>query len=166
MNTDNLLLPTLSTAIFIVFTVAVAANSVKGEQEMMFTPADQGGAVMADMSSTEHYSSSSQYQRTVIRLDPSSLKSANILTISAPVGTQLKGQITVNGVVIHRLKGHKASINLSPHLSRGVKTIEISGFYQPKNASVSIKFSSPGSNISQQSGGSGTLRQLLVLEIR
>jgi hypothetical protein len=111
-------------------------------------------------------SSSSHRQQTIVNLDPDSLKEPNMLTIKASTGAQLRGQVMVNGVVLHKLSGNQAIINLSSHLGMGRNAIEISGGYQPQDASVLIKFAGSDTTITQQSQGNGTLKQTLIFEIR
>jgi hypothetical protein len=103
-------------------------------------------------------------QRTTLNLNSADLSSPYILSIST-TGSQLNGEITMDGKVIKQLKNNQTSINLSPYLSKGQQTIEISGNYSPQSASVELEFSGPGRNATQQTSGSGMLNYTLMITV-
>lgn len=109
-------------------------------------------------------SSSTQNQTTVVSLDRTDLRSPHVLKISAPVGTNLSGKIAVNGRVINQFS-QGVSINLSPYLSKGDLTVEITGRYTPVQSSVRVNFSGSETQVNQQSSGTGVLRQTLVFDV-
>lgn len=118
-----------------------------------------GGEQMAPYSSSH-----SSVQRTSITLPAGALKQACQLTILAP-GANLTGYIKVDGQVIRVLKG-STSFNLSPYLSKGTRTVEISGTYSPANTAIQIKLSALGAQVSQQTSGNGKLNHLLAIAVR
>ena len=157
MNTRIVLFFTVFTAVTMAFNTVLAQNSI---QQNSVQINEVGGSM------SEENSNSLQEQKTVINIDSAKLKLPHILSISTPIGTQVTGQISVNGVVIKRLTNPETSINLSSYLSRGRQTITISGSYKPAQSSVEVTFSSPGTQVSQETGGGGILRQTLIIDVR
>jgi hypothetical protein len=166
MSKQMLFLPLLPSTLFITSSIVVGADTIQTHYGNQFFDLGDRYEMTQPIKTAQQYSHSAQLQKTFVNLSPKSLKLPNVLTISAPVDVQLKGAITANGSVIQKLQGNRATLNLSPYLSSGKKTIEILGSYQPKEATVSVKFSGPETTITQQTGGNGTLRQLLIFEIR
>ena len=117
----------------------------------------------------QHYDSRNvqqQGQQTRISLSSNDLKKPHILKVSIPkAGNRLTGQIKVNGKVVKALRNNPTQMNLSPQLSRGRYVIEISGSY-PTNSSVTVEFSGPNTQVSQQAGGSGTIRHTLIIDVK
>lgn len=107
----------------------------------------------------------SQHQQTTINLNSNDTKQPCILSIYTAKSTQIAGQITVNNVLIQKFKNNLTSVNLSPYLSKGVKTVEILGSYKPTSASVRLKVSTPSTKVSQQTSGSGILKQTLIIKV-
>lgn len=108
--------------------------------------------------------SSSTQQTTGVSINSDALKSPHILSIKS-TDAQLTAEVTVDGVVIKKLQGSQ-SFNLSPYLSVGVNKIEISGSYKPASDSVTVEFSGANTQVTQQIGGNGTLRQTLIITVR
>jgi hypothetical protein len=109
---------------------------------------------------------SEQVQRTTIELSTTDLKANHVLKVSAPLDTKLNGKITINGRVVKQFGNQGTAINLSPYLSRGRQTIEVSGRYMPVDSLVELTFSGPETQVSQQTGGDGVVKQTLVIDIR
>jgi len=107
-----------------------------------------------------------QTQESTINISSNNLRKPNTLIISGTTpGTQLNGDVRINGVVVQRLRNNRTQINLSPRLSRGNNTIEISGGYSPTSSSVQILFSGPNTRISQETEGNGILNQTLIVNV-
>lgn len=117
------------------------------------------------MPPTWQYHRSVQRQQTIIDSNSTPRRQAYVLNVSTNTTTQLSGYILVNGIVVNQLKA-KTSINLSPYLSKGRQKIEISGSYQPASSSVLVKLSGPGTEVSQQTGGDGRVKQTLIIDVR
>lgn len=109
---------------------------------------------------------SSGYQKTAVSINSANLNLPYILRITTPADTKLTGQVAINGVAIKKIKSTQFSLNLSPYLANGTKTVEISGNYQPKSSEVKIEFSGSGTQVNQQISGSGRLNQTLVITVR
>lgn len=109
--------------------------------------------------------SSSTQQTTGVTINSDALKSPHILSIKSTNSAQLTAEVTVDGVVIKKLQGSQ-SFNLSPYLSVGVNKIEISGSYKPASDSVTVEFSGANTQVTQQIGGNGTLKQTLIVTVR
>jgi hypothetical protein len=107
-----------------------------------------------------------QTQETMISLESEQLRHPHFLSVSSLAkGTQLTGQIKLNGKYIKKLDNN-IKINLAPFLKRGKHTIAISGSYRPVRDSVEVSFSGPNTQVSQQSGGNGYFNQILIIEVR
>lgn len=115
--------------------------------------------------STQQSTGSSQDQTTEINLDASNLRTAHVLMVNAPQVAQLDGTILIDGRVIQKFGKQGVSINITPYLSRGKHTIEISGRYVPAQSSVRVQFVGSGTQVSQQTGGNGVLKQTLVINV-
>ncbi len=103
-------------------------------------------------------------ETSVINLDYYNLKQPHNLVISSHA--RLNGEISLNGRVIKTIRGNRVAINLSNCLSRGRNTLEIEGNYRPVSSSVQVEFSAPGTVVSQSTGGSGTIAQTFVIDVR
>ena len=101
-----------------------------------------------------------------INLDSANLGQPYILSVSATSGTQLTGQITINGTVVKDLKDSSVELDVSPLLPKGTQTIKITGNYQPVESSVEIKLSGPGIEVSQQTSGNGIIDQTLIVNVQ
>lgn len=116
--------------------------------------------------SVNQSSSSSQSGILEINLNSANLGQPYILSISATSGTQLTGQITINGTVFKDLKDSSVEVDVSPLLAKGTQTIKITGNYQPVESSVEIKLSGPGIEVSQQTSGNGIIDQTLIVNVQ
>lgn len=132
-----------------------------------------GSSIYSSSTSRIVTANSSNTQRTAVTLNAAALKQPCWLTVSiAPQASQgiakgqLSGHIKIGTKVIQALKGTRTVVNLAPYLSKGTRTIDISGSYQPIRGAVRIEFSGAGTHVSQQSSGSGTLQHSLVVTVR
>jgi hypothetical protein len=105
------------------------------------------------------------YQQSSISVNAANLRQPHILSINTS-GTQLAGEITINGKVVKTLNNSKEEINLSPFLSEGEHKVEISARYAPSSSSISVKFDGPGTNVSQQTSGDGVLKATMNVTVR
>ena len=107
-----------------------------------------------------------QRQETVISLDSVNIAQPCVLSISATQGTQLTGQITLNGRVVKEFKGNQVEINISPLLSKGRQKLKILGHYQPALSPVKVKILSFGTQTTQQTSGNGILNKSLIIDVQ
>ncbi|MCP2731137.1 hypothetical protein [Limnofasciculus baicalensis] len=92
-----------------------------------------------------------QIQQTTINLNSADLNQPHLLKISTnPAKTTLTGQIKLDDKIIQTIKNNYTEINLSPQLAPGKHTIEISGNYNPTNATVQINFTGTNTQITHQ----------------
>ena len=117
------------------------------------------------LNNNEILASSFQHQQTAITINGANLKAPHFLIITTAGSTQLVGEIAVNGVVVKNINNNQASVNLSPLLSTGINSVEISGNYKPARDSVRIQFSGPGTKVTQQTSGNGILRETLIIAV-
>ncbi|EAZ91661.1 hypothetical protein [Crocosphaera chwakensis] len=119
------------------------------------------------ISNNNSFAQSYQEQQTSVNLSLSDLDSPCILSISSsPSETQLTGEISLNGQLIKSFTGHNNEINLSPYLMSGQQIISISGHYTPSHSSVKIELTGNSTHISQETGGSGQIKQQLIFNIQ
>ena len=137
----------------------IASNTAMSQISIIQTSSSDSTTVSSQGQST-------QVQETAITIESASLAQPYILSLSASQGTQLTGQITLNGRVIQELKDNQASINLSPLLSTGRQEIKISGNYQPVDSSVKVEFSDSGTQVTQLASGNGILNQTLIISVQ
>jgi hypothetical protein len=116
--------------------------------------------------STINNSQSSQQQTTGISLNANALRSPHVLSITTTTNTRLTGKVMVDGVEVRKLQAGQTTFNLVPYLTKGDNKVEIVGEYRPVASNVSIKFSGPQTQVSQQVGGNGKLRQTLIITVR
>jgi hypothetical protein len=81
-------------------------------------------------------------------------------------GRALNAELRVDGQTIKTLVNQSEVIDLSPHLSAGQHSVEISGTYSPVSATAQILLTGPGTQISQQVSGRGVLRQTLQISVQ
>ncbi len=151
--------------------LAQVANKSRGNMNYAknFTYSSNTSSSSTSSSSTSSSSSSqgsSGQQKTAVSINSANLKVPHILRITTPANTKLTGQVAINGVAIKKIQSSQFSLNLSPYLANGTKTVEISGNYQPKSSEVKIEFSGSGTQVNQQMSGSGRLNQTLVITVR
>jgi uncharacterized protein YxeA len=118
-----------------------------------------------NFTSSQTTSSSSGYQHDSLDLDAASLKKPHILSINSS-GRLLIGQITINGKVVKRIRSSKEKINLSPLLSVGKQTVDISARYAPASASVSVELSGPDTKVTEQTSGDGVLKYSMTVNVQ
>ncbi len=105
-------------------------------------------------------------QQTTINLSLADLRQACMLTIKATnPATRLTGQIKLDGRLIQTLSDRPSEINLSSYLKPGKHQIEILGSYTPAHASITVELRGTGTQVTQQTGGSGQLNQLLMINV-
>ncbi len=82
-------------------------------------------------------------------------------------GRSLNAELKIDGRLVRTLVDPSETIALSSYLSTaGQHTIEIVGTYAPINATAEILLTGPGTQISHQVSGQGTLRQTLQISVR
>ena len=105
-----------------------------------------------------------QTQETSVNINASDLRQPHFLRINVSQAvTQLRGQIKLDGQLIQTLSNHSTQINLSPYLSRGTHVLKLSGQYFPPDADIQVEFTGPHTQVSQQTSGSGSLDQTLII---
>jgi hypothetical protein len=166
----NLIFYALCVGFFISLTAGLTDNFSYTQQNSSVNShsssnSNNGGDVKTFTSFRNQQSDNSSFQRSTLNLQSANLNQPHILKINS-TGTQLQGQITINGKVVKQLNNNQSEINLSPYLSTGQQKIEISANYTPPSAAVNVEVNGSGSNISQQSGGNGSLNYKLDLTIQ
>ncbi len=128
---------------------------------------DPGTFVSQQQSSQSSQSSSSSYQKSSssVNLRAVDVRQPHILKIDSS-GTQFVGKVTINGKVVKKLDSKTSEINLSPYLSVGEHTVEISGRYSPASSSIEVELKGPGTNVIQQSSGNGIVNHSMSVTVQ
>ncbi len=108
---------------------------------------------------------SNHRQQTMLSLRRSQLSVPHTLTIELDNG-HVTGLIKVDGETVHTLTARVTSLDLTPYLSGSSHQVEIMGSYAPISETVKISFSGPGTQMSQQSSGSGILNHQLQISVQ
>ena len=115
----------------------------------------------------ETIATSYSVQETSLDLDIADLRDPYTLTVRPSGGAiELKGTIKLNGKTLKTLSKGTLKLNLSPYLRRGRQKLEIFGTYRPVGASVEIALEGPSAETSQEVGGSGTINQIILINVK
>lgn len=107
-------------------------------------------------------------QETTVSLDAGDLKQPYILRVRIANANPrlITGEIKLNNRVIKSLSNNQIEINLSPLLSIGTHKVEISGKYNPANSAVKVELLGGQTQVTQETSGSGTINQILIINVR
>ncbi len=122
-------------------------------------------SVSANGHHNRSYSSSTQnssYQQAAVNINNKNLVNPYILSVKAS-GSQLTGQVQVNGKVIKQLNIKNNQFNLSPYLSIGKNIIEILASYSPSRSLIEVALLGLDTKIVQQTSGTGMLKHTLIV---
>jgi uncharacterized protein YxeA len=121
----------------------------------------------SSQSSQSSQSSSNSYQKSSssVSLRAVDIRQPHILKIDSS-GTKFVGQITIDGKVVKKLDSKISEINLSPYLSVGEHTVEISGRYSPASSSIQVELKGPSTNVTQQSSGNGVVNHSMTVTVQ
>ncbi len=122
-------------------------------------------SIQTNQQTNQRSQSSSNIQESTFSLSSANLNQPQTLKINSS-GTELKGEISIDGKVVQQLDQNQSEINLSPYLSTGKRKVEIKANYTPPSANISVEIEGSGSHISQQTSGSGTLNYTLNLTVQ
>ncbi len=114
--------------------------------------------------SAQSSSQSTSQQQTSLNLRSSDLRQPHILTI-ATSGTALTGQIILDGEIIKQVTETQVEINLSPYLSVGQHTLEVSVGYTPASASISVELTAPNTQVMNQTSGNGRISHIFNIRV-
>ena len=128
---------------------------------------DPGTFISQQQSSQSSQSSNSSYQKSSssVSLRAVDIRQPHILKIDSS-GTQFVGKVTIDGKVSKKLDSKTSEINLSPYLSVGEHTVEISGRYSPATSSIQVELKGPGTNVTQQSTGNGVVNHTIIVTVQ
>jgi predicted lysophospholipase L1 biosynthesis ABC-type transport system permease subunit len=128
---------------------------------------DPGTFVSQQQSSQSSQSSNGSYQKSSssVSLRAVDVRQPHILKIDSS-GTQFVGKVTIDGKVAKKLDSKISEINLSPYLSVGEHTVEISGRYSPGSSSIKVELKGPGTNVTQQSSGNGVVNHSMTVTVQ
>lgn len=113
---------------------------------------------------TQSSSQSTSQQHTSLNLRSSDLRQPHRLAI-ATSGTALTGQIILDGEIIKQVTETRVEVNLSPYLSVGQHTLEVSVGYTPASASMSVEFTAPHTQVMNQTSGNGRIGHIFNIRV-
>ena len=105
------------------------------------------------------------HQQASVNVDSKNLRLPYILSVKIS-GTQLTGQVKVNGKVIKELNSNNNEFNLSPYLLISKNTIEILTQDCPSLSFIGVELLGPDTRVVQQASGTGVLRHTLIVIVR
>ena len=110
-----------------------------------------------------------QVQSTTVSIDRADLTQPHTLRVqglanNAPIRLQ-RVEVKVNGKVVKSIANNSLEVNLAPMMKTGRNEIEISGSSSQNEDTISVNFSGKNTNVTQQFSGTGTLKQMLVVNI-
>jgi hypothetical protein len=73
--------------------------------------------------------------------------------------------IKINGKVVQKIPKNNARINLAPFLKKGKNIVSISSSYTSIDTSIKVEFSGINTQIGQETSGSGSLEQILAIDV-
>ena len=104
------------------------------------------------------------YQENSISLNSAELEQPLYLKITTSNNTKLIGQIFLEDQALAELKNN-LTIDLSPLLQPGKNLVSITGNYEPKSNSVSVKLQGKNSQSTTSTEGDGTIHQKLIIRL-
>jgi hypothetical protein len=103
-----------------------------------------------------------QKQSAGIVLDRDRLQQPFTLTVSTE-GSQVTGNIQINGKTIKSLQGQQTSLNIGSYLQPGTNNIIISGSSRAPQGTVRMELSGHGHHMSQRTSGNSRFMQSLTV---
>ncbi|ARV62989.1 hypothetical protein BZZ01_12550 [Nostocales cyanobacterium HT-58-2] len=135
----------------------------------MVVPTDRSSDMNRSRTFTSQHSSSGDsfgYQKSSLNLSAANLNKPHILSINTS-GAQMNGEITVNGKVVKQISNDTSvKLDLSRYLSVGEHKVQVSARYNPPSSSVNVEVSGPGTSVTQQNSGDGTLNYTMDVSVR
>ncbi len=111
-----------------------------------------------------------QVQSTVVSVDRTDLSQPHMLRIQgsandAPIRLQ-RVEVKVNGKAVRSIVNNSLELNLAPRLKAGRNEVEISGTSSQPEDTISVNFIGKNTKVTQQFSGTGTIKQILVINVQ
>ncbi|WP_310429236.1 hypothetical protein [Chamaesiphon sp. VAR_48_metabat_135_sub] len=110
-------------------------------------------------------SDSEQVQSTTISLDRADLRQPHLLRVRGS-GNMERVDVKINGRLVKSIVNGSIELDLAPMMKVGSYQVEISGTSPRLEDTISLTFTGTNTNISQQSSGSGIIKQILVIDVQ
>lgn len=109
-------------------------------------------------------------QSSSVSIDRADLSQPHILRVqgsanNSPVQMK-KIDVKVNGKLVKSIANSSLELNLAPMMKTGSYEVEISATAPSSDDTISVNFNGKNTNVTQQSSGSGTVNQKLVINVR
>ncbi len=111
-----------------------------------------------------------QVQFTTISIDRYDLRQPHILRVRGAMNNvavpMKRVDVKLNGKVIKSIANSSLELNLAPMMTVGRYEVEVSGNTPDSDATISLNFSGINTQVNQQSSGSGSIKQKLVINVQ
>jgi hypothetical protein len=110
-------------------------------------------------------SDNGQAQSTTISLDRADLRQPQMLRVQGS-GKMERIDVKINGKLVRSIANGSIELDLAPMMTVGSYQVEISGTSPRSDDTISLTFTGTNTNVTQQSSGSGIVKQLLVINVQ
>jgi hypothetical protein len=114
--------------------------------------------------------SGGQVQSTVVSVDRADLTQPHLLRVQGAANdapSRLRRvEVKVNGKLVRSLVNNSLELNLAPLMKAGRNEVEISGTSSQQEDTISVNFTGKNTKVTQQFSGTGTIKQILVINIQ
>jgi hypothetical protein len=147
----------VSTLLLLSHSVATSAadlDSVISQSSVSITTGTDGG----------------QVQSTTVSLDRADLSQPHILRVQGSAGNapvkMARVDLKINGKIVRSIANNSLELNLAPLMQTGRYELEISGTSPQLDDTISVDFIGKNTNVSQQFSGTGTIKQILTINVQ
>jgi hypothetical protein len=108
-------------------------------------------------------------QTTAVSIDRADLSQPHILRVQGSINNspiQMKQvDVKINGQLVKSIANNSLELNLAPLMQTGTYEIEISATSPRSEDTILVSLNSPNTNVTQQSSGSGSIKQKLIIKL-
>ncbi len=136
-----------------VTTAAIDLDNVISQSSVSVTTSSDGG----------------QVQSTTVSLDRADLSQPHILRVQGSAGNapikMARVDVKIDGKLVKSIANNSLELNLAPLMQTGRYQVEISGTSPQLDDTISVNFSGKNTNVSQQFSGTGSITQILTIDV-
>ena len=111
-----------------------------------------------------------QVQSTTVSLDRADLSQPHILRVQGSAGNtpvkMARVDVKINGKVVRSIANNSLELNLAPLMQTGRYEVEISVTSPQLDDTISVNFTGKNTNVSQQFSGTGSIKQILTIDVK
>ncbi len=117
----------------------------------------------------QQYPDGEQVQLTSISINRADLRQPHMLRVRSEINNSAmrmeRVEVKMNGRLLKSIANNALELNLAPMMTVGRYEVEVSGI-SPPDATISLNFTGPNTQVNQQSSGSGKINQRLMIDVR